>query len=113
MQLRGRDPGIVGDDHVARREAVDREFIDDMRHACCHRVDVAGRAGDGRAVQPVARREPVAVIDRHVDQAMIRQVEAANALARILTGSFSTGFGPDVTKRQDMTSIGVSGIVWP
>ena len=46
VELRGGLPGVVGDQHVARAQAVDGVLGQKMMHAGGHRVDVPGRAGD-------------------------------------------------------------------
>ncbi len=46
VDLAGRLPGVVGDQHVARLERVGRVGVHEVAHAGGHRVDVAGRAGE-------------------------------------------------------------------
>ena len=55
----GREPRIVGDQHVARLERLRRKRLDEMLAGRRERVDVAGRAGDGlrdHAAAPVEQR---------------------------------------------------------
>ena len=47
VQMAGAEPGVVGDEVVALAHRVGREFREEMADALHHRVDVAGRAGDG------------------------------------------------------------------
>ena len=57
-EMPGRQPGIVGGDHVARLEVVG-EDADEMRAGDRQRIDVAGRAGVGlrhHAAAPVEQR---------------------------------------------------------
>ena len=46
VDLAGRLPRVVRDQHVARLERGRRERVDEVAHARRHRVDVAGRARD-------------------------------------------------------------------
>ena len=46
VDLAGRLPRVVGDQHVARLERVRRVGVHEVAHAGGHRVDVAGRAGE-------------------------------------------------------------------
>ena len=58
-QLTGRLVRVVGDQHVARLERVERVLVEHVGGADRQRVDVAGRAGDGlgdHAAAPVEHR---------------------------------------------------------
>ena len=47
VEVPGAHPRIVGDVGIARLHGVEREVADEVLHRLRHRVDVAGRAGDG------------------------------------------------------------------
>ena len=58
-EVPGRQPRIVGDEHVAGLERLRRERLDEVLAGGGQRVDVAGRAGDGlrhHAAAPVEQR---------------------------------------------------------
>ena len=52
VQLGRGLPGVVGGEDVPRLERVDREPIEEVDHPGRHRVDVAGRSGDGLGDHP-------------------------------------------------------------
>src|SRR5690606_11575600 len=54
VELRSREPRIVGHQSVAWIQRIDREPGEDVDHACRHRIDVTGRPGHGLGDHPAA-----------------------------------------------------------